>query len=45
MTSQIASGPIVVLTGAGISKDSGLDTFRDADGVWSKVRIEDVATA
>ncbi len=42
------SGPdranIVVLTGAGISKESGLDTFRDADGIWSKVRIEDVAT-
>ena len=44
MTSQIVSGPIVVLTGAGISKESGLDTFRDADGIWSKVRIEDVAT-
>ncbi len=38
------SAPIVVLTGAGISKESGLDTFRDADGIWSKVRIEDVAT-
>ena len=35
---------IVVLTGAGISKESGLDTFRDADGIWSKVRWEDVAT-
>ncbi len=35
---------IVLLTGAGISKESGLDTFRDADGIWSKVRIEDVAT-
>ncbi len=35
---------IVVLTGAGISKESGLDTFRDEDGIWSKVRIEDVAT-
>ena len=35
---------IVILTGAGISKESGLDTFRDADWVWSKVRIEDVAT-
>jgi NAD-dependent deacetylase len=35
---------IVVLTGAGISKESGLDTFRDADGLWSKVNIEDVAT-
>ncbi len=36
--------PIVVLTGAGISKESGLSTFRDADGIWSQVRIEDVAT-
>lgn len=35
---------IVVLTGAGISKESGLDTFRDADGIWSKIRLEDVAT-
>ena len=39
-----AEASIVVLTGAGISKESGLDTFRDADGIWSKVRIEDVAT-
>ena len=37
-------GRIVILTGAGISKESGLDTFRDADGIWAKVRIEDVAT-
>ena len=36
--------PIVILTGAGISKESGLSTFRDADGIWGKVRIEDVAT-
>jgi NAD-dependent deacetylase len=35
---------IVILTGAGISKESGLDTFRCAGGLWSKVRIEDVAT-
>jgi NAD-dependent deacetylase len=35
---------IAVLTGAGISKESGLDTFRDADGIWARVRIEDVAT-
>jgi NAD-dependent deacetylase len=35
---------IVILTGAGISKESGLDTFRDADGIWSKVRLEEVAT-
>lgn len=35
---------IVILTGAGISRESGLHTFRDADGIWSRVRIEDVAT-
>ncbi|HSK39075.1 MAG TPA: Sir2 family NAD+-dependent deacetylase [Arenibaculum sp.] len=35
---------IVILTGAGISKESGLDTFRCAGGLWSKVRLEDVAT-
>jgi NAD-dependent deacetylase len=35
---------LVVLTGAGISKESGLDTFRDRDGIWSKVSVEDVAT-
>lgn len=43
MTGQ-SEQSIVVLTGAGISKESGLDTFRDADGIWSKVSIEDVAT-
>ncbi|HSV29774.1 MAG TPA: Sir2 family NAD+-dependent deacetylase [Candidatus Omnitrophota bacterium] len=37
-------GSIVILTGAGISKESGLDTFRCAGGIWSKVRLEDVAT-
>ena len=35
---------IVVLTGAGISAESGLGTFRDADGLWARHRIEDVAT-
>ena len=35
---------LVVLTGAGVSRESGLATFRDADGAWQKVRIEDVAT-
>ncbi|MCG8510639.1 MAG: NAD-dependent protein deacylase [Rhodospirillales bacterium] len=35
---------IVILTGAGISKESGLDTFRDADGIWARVGIEEVAT-
>ena len=40
----MAHSSIVILTGAGISKESGLDTFRDKDGLWAKVRIEDVAT-
>ena len=35
---------LVVLTGAGISAESGLKTFRDSDGLWEKHRIEDVAT-
>ena len=35
---------IVVLTGAGISAESGLGTFRDAGGIWTQVRLEDVAT-
>ena len=35
---------IVFFTGAGISKDSGLNTFRDADGYWDQYRIEDVCT-
>jgi len=35
---------IVVLTGAGISQESGLSTFRDKGGIWSRYRVEDVAT-
>ena len=35
---------IVILTGAGISRESGIATFRDKGGVWENVRIEDVAT-
>jgi len=35
---------IVVLTGAGISAESGIQTFRAADGLWEQHRIEDVAT-
>ena len=41
---QTAVRRIVILTGAGVSKESGLDTFRDPDGIWSRVRLEDVAT-
>ena len=36
---------IVVFTGAGVSADSGITTFRDSDGLWANYRIEDVCTA
>ncbi|MEO6907648.1 MAG: Sir2 family NAD-dependent protein deacetylase, partial [Abditibacteriaceae bacterium] len=35
---------IVILSGAGISAESGLKTFRDSDGLWENHHIEDVAT-
>jgi NAD-dependent deacetylase len=35
---------IVILTGAGISAESGIDTFRASGGLWEKHRVEDVAT-
>lgn len=35
---------IVILTGAGISAESGLGTFRDKDGLWTQVNLEEVAT-
>ena len=35
---------VVVLTGAGISAESGIQTFRSADGLWEEHRVEDVAT-
>jgi NAD-dependent deacetylase len=37
-------GNIVILTGAGISAESGLATFRGPDGLWEGHRVEDVAT-
>ncbi|WP_028878072.1 Sir2 family NAD+-dependent deacetylase [Terasakiella pusilla] len=38
------NGTIVILTGAGISRESGLDTFRCEGGIWAQVDLEDVAT-
>jgi len=38
------TGRIVILTGAGISAESGLRTFRAADGLWENHRVEEVAT-
>jgi NAD-dependent deacetylase len=39
-----AQDRVFVLTGAGISAESGIPTFRDSDGLWSGYRVEDVAT-
>lgn len=36
---------VVIFSGAGISAESGLSTFRDADGLWEKYRIEEICTA
>lgn len=41
---MIKARRIVILTGAGISADSGVSTFRDPDGVWAKYDYNDVAT-
>ena len=38
------NGKIVILTGAGISAESGLGTFRDVDGLWTKYDLNEVAT-
>ena len=35
---------LVVLSGAGISAESGVKTFRDSNGLWENHRIEDVAS-
>ena len=40
----MAKKKITVLTGAGVSAESGISTFRDSDGLWEKHRVEDVAS-
>src|SRR5690606_40809791 len=40
----MAKRRLVVFTGAGMSAESGIRTFRDAGGLWEQHRIEDVAT-
>jgi NAD-dependent deacetylase len=40
----MAKDRLVVFSGAGVSAESGLRTFRDSDGLWEEYRIEDVAT-
>src|SRR2546423_2782270 len=39
-----AAGRVAVLTGAGVSAESGVPTFRGAGGLWEGHRVEDVAT-
>jgi NAD-dependent deacetylase len=41
---NLAPENIVILTGAGISAESGIDTFRSEGGIWEQHRVEDVAT-
>jgi len=44
MTSITSQTKVLVLTGAGISAESGISTFRDSGGLWENHRVEDVAT-
>ncbi|HEB83693.1 MAG TPA: NAD-dependent deacylase [Bacteroidetes bacterium] len=41
--SLVGAGRVCVLTGAGVSKESGVPTFREADGLWSRFRPEELA--
>ena len=40
----MAKKKLVVLSGAGISAESGISTFRDSDGLWEKYDVEEVAS-
>jgi NAD-dependent deacetylase len=44
MSQPIDPNRVVIFSGAGISAESGLTTFRDGDGLWNRYKIEDVAT-
>ena len=44
MAAMNAMRNIVILTGAGVSAESGIDTFRSAGGLWERFKVEDVAT-
>lgn len=41
----LRSSRVLILTGAGVSAESGVPTFRDGDGLWKRFRIEELATA
>jgi NAD-dependent deacetylase len=44
MANKVIMKKLVVLTGAGISQESGIPTFRDSNGLWEGYRVEDVAS-
>ncbi|AOM40450.1 Sir2 family NAD+-dependent deacetylase [Xenorhabdus hominickii] len=44
LANKIEKPHVVVLTGAGISAESGIRTFRSSDGLWEEHRVEDIAT-
>lgn len=44
MVMNVVNPHVVVLSGAGVSAESGLKTFRDSDGLWENHHVEDVAT-
>jgi NAD-dependent deacetylase len=44
MSQPINPNRVVIFSGAGISAESGLTTFRDGNGLWNQYKIEDVAT-
>ena len=44
MTEGVKKPVLVVLSGAGISRESGIRTFRDGDGLWEEHDVMDVAT-
>ena len=44
LAATLSSGPVTVLTGAGVSAASGVPTFRGADGLWRQHRPEELAT-
>ena len=41
---ELMKKKITILSGAGMSAESGIRTFRDSDGLWEEHRVEDVAT-
>ena len=42
--SNQAKRKLVILTGAGVSAESGISTFRDSDGLWENYPVQDVAS-